>query len=102
MNKLENLTIRQQIIQHLETGPMTERDISQQVRISEKDVPLHLSAIEKSIRHKKKRLHVTSHICLNCGFEFKNRKTYKRPGKCPQCRRPRIGRALFEIISTDP
>lgn len=88
-------TIRQDIIELLEQGDMTIRDISQGVSITEKDVPHHLGSIEKSLKHKNKRLLISPCRCLACGFEFK--RSFKRPGKCPACRKGRIEPALFRI-----
>lgn len=99
MNNERKQTIRQEIISHLENGSLTARDISQSVGIMEKDVYHHLAFIEKTVRHQKKRIHVAPYYCLNCGFEFKNRKTFKKPGKCPGCKDGRIAPAVFWIVS---
>jgi hypothetical protein len=58
MSNERKQTIRQEIISHLENGPLTVRDISQSVGIMEKDVYHHLASIEKTVRHQKKRIHV--------------------------------------------
>ncbi len=92
-------TIRQEIISHLENGPQTVRDISKSVGIMEKDVYHHLTFIEKTVRHQKKRIHVEPYYCLDCGFQFKNRKTFKKPSKCPGCKDGRIAPAVFLIVS---
>jgi len=97
--KSENkLTIREQIIQSLETTPMTARDLSKALHISEKDVYAHMPYIEKSIRQMEKKIKMVPCYCLKCGFEFKDRKSFKKPGKCPQCRESRIEPAVFEIV----
>jgi len=90
-------TIRQEIIDHLENGPMTVRDISQSVGIMEKDVVHHLEFIDKTVRTQKKRIQMKPYCCLSCGFEFKNRKRFQKPGKCPSCRDGRIASAVFWI-----
>jgi len=90
-------TIRQEIISYLENGHLTVRDISQSVGIMEKDVYHHLAFIEKTVKHQKKRIHVEPYYCQDCGFKFKNRKTFKKPGKCPRCRDGRIASAVFHI-----
>ncbi|MCG8637575.1 MAG: ArsR family transcriptional regulator [Desulfobacterales bacterium] len=92
------LTIRQEIISLLEQAPMTARDISQAVSIMEKDVPHHLSSIEKTLRQQKKRLETAPHYCMDCGFEFTKRKSFKKPGKCPGCRDGRIASAVYRIV----
>ncbi|MCG8615828.1 MAG: ArsR family transcriptional regulator [Desulfobacterales bacterium] len=98
MNIQRSQTIRQEIISLLEKTPMTAREISQAVRIMEKDVPHHLAAIQKSLKRRKKRLKITPCCCRNCGFEFRQRNTFKKPGKCPGCRNPRIISAVFQVI----
>ena len=92
-------TIRQEIISHLENRPQTVRDISKSVGIMEKDVYHHLTFIEKTVRQQKKRIHVEPYYCLDCGFQFKNRKTFKKPSKCPGCKDGRIAPAVFLIVS---
>jgi predicted Zn-ribbon and HTH transcriptional regulator len=99
MSNERKQTIRQEIISHLEKSPLTVRDISQSVGIMEKDVYYHLAFIEKTVRSQKKRIHVEPYYCLHCGFEFKNRKTFKKPGKCPGCKNGRIAPAVFWIVS---
>jgi len=91
-------TIRQDIIRLLEKGPLTPRDISQSVNISEKDVHHHLESIEKSLRHQEKQMHRVPYYCLECGFQFKHRKTFKKPSKCPGCKNGRIASAIFKIV----
>ncbi len=90
-------TIRQEIIGYLEKNRLSVREISQLAGIMEKDVFHHLPFIEKTVRQLKKKVHVKPYHCLDCGFQFKERKTYKKPGKCPKCRDGRIGAALFWI-----
>ncbi len=97
MPRQREQTIRREIIMHLEASALTIREISQQVRIMEKEVVFHLTYIEKSLRSKKKKISVTPHACMGCGFEFKERKNYKKPGKCPECRGTRIGPAIYRI-----
>jgi predicted Zn-ribbon and HTH transcriptional regulator len=97
MEAEKKLTIREQIILNLEMQPMTARDLSKALHISEKEVYAHMPYIEKSIRQLKKKIKTIPCSCLKCGFEFRNRKTFKKPGKCPQCRESRIEPAVFEI-----
>jgi transcriptional regulator len=76
-----------------------QRDKNQPPLISEKDAYSHLPSIQKTIRHQGKQIKITPCYCLNCGYEFKNRKSFKKPGKCPECRQSRIEPAVFEIIA---
>lgn len=99
MSSERKQTIRQEIISLLDKGPLTARDISQLVSITEKDVYHHLASIEKTVRHQKNKVHVEPYYCVDCGFQFKNRKTFKKPSKCPGCKDGRIASAVFMIVS---
>ncbi len=92
-------TTRQEIIKLLEQFPCTLRDISQVLRISEKEVVNHLPYISKSLKPKNKKLIVTPYRCCNCNYHFEERIKYKKPGKCPKCRMERIEPAQFGINS---
>ena len=81
----------------LESQTLGLREISQALGIMEKEIPHHLSAIEKSLKPKGKRLYSEPCLCLDCGFEFKNRRKFTKPGRCPQCRDGRIAPALYWI-----
>lgn len=91
----EALTIRQKILRILEQGPATARDISQEVGISEKDVPFHLASVEKSLRRQNRKLEMTPGRCLACGFVFSRGNRFKKPGRCPGCREGRITSPAF-------
>lgn len=99
MSKKRTQTIRQEIRNCLESAPMTVRDISQSVGIMERDVFHHLEFIEKTVRAQKKKILIKPYYCQDCGFEFKNRKNFKKPGKCPVCRDGRVAPAVFWIES---
>ncbi|MCP4117895.1 MAG: ArsR family transcriptional regulator [Desulfobacteraceae bacterium] len=99
MSNERQQTIRHEIISLLTNGPMTVREISQSVGIMEKDVYHHLTFIEKTLRRRKKRIDLEPYYCLDCGFKFNKRKTFKKPGKCPACRDGRIASAVFRIDS---
>jgi predicted Zn-ribbon and HTH transcriptional regulator len=79
MESEKRRTIREQIIQGLETKPMTARDLSKVLHISEKEVYAHMPHVEKSISQLKKKIKTNPCCCLKCGFEFKNRKNFKKP-----------------------
>lgn len=90
-------TVRQDMISLLSQGPKTVRDISQSVGLMEKDVVAHLTFVEKTLKHQGKRLCSEPYRCLSCGFVFKSRKKFSKPGKCPECRRGHIETAHFWI-----
>lgn len=78
-------------------SPMTLREISQAVGISEKDVPDHLSHIRSSVKSDGLILVIDPPSCLSCDFVFENRKRFTRPGRCPRCKSERIDDPLFHL-----
>ena len=94
-------TIRKEIIGYLENDRLTARDISKLVGIMEKDVYHHLAFIDKTVRQQKKRVCFDPYYCMSCGFRFKKRESFKKPGKCPGCKDGRISSAVFWIDGTE-
>lgn len=90
-------TIRQQIVDLLRSENMTVRDLSQAVSIPEKDVYEHLAHIDRSLKSHGEKLAGMPYICLDCGFEFDQRKKYSRPGRCPQCKNSHLQPAVYRI-----
>jgi hypothetical protein len=90
-------TLRQQIAALLKQQPMTALDISQAVRIPEKEVYRHLEHIAKSAAGQGQELILTPCTCQACGFVFKQRQRLTRPGRCPRCRESRIDHPVFKI-----
>ncbi len=80
---------------------MKARDLSKALRIREKEAYSHLPSIEKSIRHQKKQIKITPYSCLSCGFVFKDRKAYKKPGKCRCARSPESRLLCFRLFRID-
>lgn len=91
-------THRQQIIDLLCRDAMTALDISQAVRVPEKDVYRHLAHIQKTVAGQRKKLSFTPCSCLACGFRFTDRRRLTKPGRCPRCRESRINHPVFKII----
>jgi len=90
-------TARRQIIAVLEQGERSARDLSSEVRISEKEVYSHLEHIRKTMSAEGRYLAVTPAECRKCGFVFSKRERLKKPGKCPVCRGESIHEPLFSI-----
>ena len=90
-------TVRQQITDLLRNEDLTVRDLSQAVSIPEKDVFGHLAHIDRSLKSQGKKLTGRPYICLDCGFEFDQRKKYTRPGRCPQCKNSHLQPAVYRI-----
>ena len=83
-------TIREQMTLLLSKEEYTARDLSQAVRIPEKDVYHHLFHIARSMVRHKQNLVVIPSECLSCGYVFEDRKRFTRPGRCPKCKSERI------------
>lgn len=90
-------TIRHNIASLLDGHTLSAREISQDVRISEKEVYEHLEHILRSVSKSEKGLVVTPAECRACGFVFSKRERLKKPGKCPLCKNESIMAPLFSI-----
>ncbi len=90
-------TIRQQIIELLIHGEMDARDLSREVGIKEKEVYEHLSHIARSLSRRGSQLTIRPSECLKCGYVFKDRKRFTRPGRCPRCRETRLTTPFYRI-----
>jgi predicted Zn-ribbon and HTH transcriptional regulator len=93
----QNRTLRQSILECLEEGPLTARELSALVRIREKDVAPHLEHLEKSLRRSGRRLVIRPAECMKCGFRFEARRRFNRPSACPRCRCQRIEPPVFRL-----
>lgn len=97
----QNQTLRQSILDCLEEGPVTARELSALVRIREKDVAPHLEHLEKSLHRSGKRLVIEPAECLQCGFRFDKRRRFTKPSACPLCRCQRIDPPVFRLAPRD-
>lgn len=79
-------TIRQEIMVLLSEERYGAKNISQIIRISEKEVYKHLEHIGRSLKSQKMRLKITPALCLECGFRFEGRNRFTSPGRCPKCK----------------
>lgn len=83
-------TIRQEMADLLRKHTLDAKEISAILSIREKEVFDHLTHIGRTISAEGGRLGINSCRCLACGYTFKNRRRFSRPGKCPVCRGTRI------------
>lgn len=90
-------TIRQAILNVLEEGPATARDLSSRVGISEKEVPHHLDHLQRSLRKVPRRLLVEPAQCMACAYVFEHRTRLTKPSSCPRCRSQRIAPPSFRL-----
>lgn len=90
-------TIRQQMIELLMAEEMSAKQLSQMVRVREKEVYEHLFHIGRSVNARKRKLVTIPSSCLECGYVFKNRKRYTPPGRCPHCKSEQIRTPTYRI-----
>jgi predicted Zn-ribbon and HTH transcriptional regulator len=90
-------TVRDAIAAELRGQPLTARELSERVRIPEREVADHLDHLARSARGRGERLVVAPPRCLACGFAFDVRERFTRPGKCPSCRATRIAPPRFSL-----
>jgi hypothetical protein len=90
------MTPRQRIMAELEIGPMTARNLSKAIRISEKEVIAHMEHVAKSVQPPK-RLVIEPPVCNKCGFVFSHRQRFSSPSRCPECRHEGITQPVFRI-----
>jgi hypothetical protein len=95
MNRMQ--TIRQQIIALLSKEDMSAIELSQELRIPEKEVYVHLPHIARSVTMQGKKLLIQPSRCLKCGYIFRQRKRFTRPGHCPRCKATYIQRPSYRI-----
>jgi len=88
---------RETIAQHLRQAPLTARELSERVRIPEREVAGHLDHLARSARARGEELVVTPARCLGCDFVFEGRDRLTKPGKCPKCRATRIAPPMFAL-----
>lgn len=92
-------TLRQKIKALLSAGELNAIDISQQLSIKERDVYEHLKHISKSVTTRGEILRISPYQCLTCGYIFKDRQRFNRPGRCPGCKGCHIRMATYRIES---
>ena len=97
-DRTREMTLRQLIMAEIEKGPMTARDLSKAIRISEKEVIAHMDHVVKSLKPPK-RLIIEPSVCHKCGYVFSNRRRFTSPGRCPECRHEGIQPPAFKITS---
>ncbi|MBN1883569.1 MAG: transcriptional regulator [Deltaproteobacteria bacterium] len=95
--KERGATIRREIIELMAFRPVTIRDISRAVGITEKDAAAHLEHALKSVNREGYAVEVDPACCRQCGFVFSGRKKTKKPSRCPECKEGSIEPAVYFI-----
>ena len=94
-------TIRKYITALLEEGTFSAKDLSQFARIPEKDVCDHLEHIRKTLNKNNRHLEIIPAQCEKCGFIYKKRDRFSKPGKCPLCHSSLIYPPRFHIVKAE-
>jgi predicted Zn-ribbon and HTH transcriptional regulator len=89
-------THRQRMIELLSGGTYTLLDLSSAMGLSFREVLHHLGHVKKSIRPPR-RFIVGPAKCLECGFEFKDRRKLHSPSRCPKCKATHIQDPTYGI-----
>lgn len=97
----QDATLRQQIVALLEQRKVTAKDLSMAIGLPEKQIYNHLEHIQRSLQQQKKTLCIDPSVCKKCGFVFKKRQRFQKPGKCPACRGQAIEEPRFSLLSRD-
>ncbi|MCG6905202.1 MAG: transcriptional regulator [Desulfobacteraceae bacterium] len=90
-------TIRQALVELLSGEPLSARELSRILGIREKEVCEHLVHIGRTAGARRQKLLTLPFACLDCGFVFRDRKRFTRPGKCPRCRGTHIEVPRFQL-----
>jgi aryl-alcohol dehydrogenase-like predicted oxidoreductase/predicted Zn-ribbon and HTH transcriptional regulator len=93
-----NSTVRQAILEVLERGAATARDLSRLVGISEKEVAGHLEHLQRSLKKGDRTFVMEPAECAKCGFRFTERTRLTKPSSCPECRAERVHPPQFRVV----
>lgn len=90
-------TLRQEMYKLLVEDVQDARSLSQQLKIAEKEVMMHLPHVDRSARNHGQRLKIIPSNCLSCGYTFKDRKRPTKPGRCPRCKESYLSLPAYRI-----
>lgn len=91
-------TARQLMIELMRQGPMDVIQLSRALALREKEVLTHLPHIARSVVGRGGRFIMHPAQCLNCGYQFKDRRRLKPPGRCPRCKQSRLQGPDYQIF----
>jgi len=90
-------TTRHAIIEALRGAELSVKEISAMVGIPEKAVYSHLEHIKRTLHAEGRVLVVRPSECRKCGFVFRKRERFTKPGKCPACKGTSMEEPVFRI-----
>ncbi len=80
-------TPRERLLAALDHGEaLTLLELSQDASLPERAIPDHLEHLQRSLKRAGRRLQLEPPRCVDCGFGFRGRTRFTRPGRCPRCR----------------
>lgn len=91
-------TIRQQMQELLSRQEATALELSQLLGIPEREVAGHLEHLDRSLLARGLKLDLIPSRCLKCGYTFRGRRRFTRPGRCPSCRSTRLAPPSFRVL----
>lgn len=90
-------TARRRILVLISERPLSAKEISADAGIPEKEVRGHLDHLRRTLHRDGRRVAVTPAECLACGFVFRKRERFAKPGRCPVCRGESVSEPLFFV-----
>ena len=90
-------TLRQRIARLLKSNSLDAWQLAESMGIHEKELLAHLPHVARSASGRGEKFRVRPAVCLDCGFEFKERRRLDPPGKCPKCKQERIQGPWYHI-----
>ena len=90
------MTRRREIRAALERGPMTIREVAGRWGIKFKQASEDVEHVAKSAKPLRIRLDDPAR-CLDCGFEFKDRRRLTAPSRCPRCKSTDTTEPVFRL-----
>jgi len=90
-------TARTRLREALSDEPLSARELSQRVGLSEKEVLEHLLHVARSLSTEGRSLDILPARCKSCSFHFEADLARARPSRCPNCKAERIEAARFSV-----
>jgi predicted Zn-ribbon and HTH transcriptional regulator len=87
-------TIRQSLLSLLAEEPRSLSELSNALRVSERELVDHL---EHLLSGRRPRVTIVPSRCKACEFRFDTRARVRRPSRCPKCRSERLSQPRFWI-----
>ena len=87
-------TRRERIIEELERGQYSVRELAVSLQMGARDVRDDLEHVRRSVGG---RFRIKPAECMACGFVFRGRDRLNQPSRCPECRQEQIIGPFFWI-----